>query len=166
MKENILRGVINPVAGSKQTVELKGMHALVQSHVATPSIYFSIDMNDPLTDYTSETAKDHLRIVRCEQKNGNRVVAAFDIAVYGKVKQHAQYLDVSVGPISEYWVRVVPLNELPPGEYALVEIDGKGTMNQFVWDFGVDPAAPPNPDVVEAGPDRDAPVLIQKPRKK
>jgi hypothetical protein len=166
MKKNILRGVINPIAGSKQTVELKGLHAKVQSHVLTPSIYFSIDTSDPLTDYNSETAKDHLRIVRCGEKDGNRIVAAFDIAVYGKVKQRTQYLESRVEPISEYWVRVAPSNELPPGEYALVEVDGKGAMNQFVWDFGIDPAAPPNADVLEPGPERGAPVLIEKPRGK
>jgi hypothetical protein len=166
IKKNILRGAINPIAGSKQTVELKGLHAQVQAHVPTPSIYFSIDASDPLTDYTSETAKDHLRIVRCEQKDGDRVVAAFDIAVYGKVKQRAQYLEARVEPISQYWVRVAPLNALPPGEYALVEIDGKGALNQFVWDFGIDPAAPPNLDVLESSPEKGAPVLIQKPRKK
>jgi hypothetical protein len=166
VKKNILRAVINPVAGSKQTVELKGLHAQVQAHVPTPSIYFSIDTTDPLTDYTSETAKDHLRIVRCEPKDGNRIVVAFDIAVYGKVNRRAQYLEASVEPISEYWVRVAPSNALPPGEYALVEVDGKGAMNQFVWDFGIDPSAPPNLDVLQAGPEKGAPVLIQKARKK
>jgi hypothetical protein len=166
VKKNILRGIINPVAGSKQTVELKGLHAKVQAHVPDPTIYLSIDTSDPLTDYTSETAKDHLRIVSCEQKDGNRVVAGFDIAVYGKVTKRAQYFEARVEPISEYWVRVAPLSALPPGEYALVEVDGKGAMNQFVWDFGVDPAAPPNADVLEASPERGAPVLIQKPGKK
>jgi hypothetical protein len=165
-KKNILRGMINPVAGSRQTVELKGMHAAIQAHVPTPSIYFSIDTSDPLTDYTSETAKDHLRIVRCEQKDANRIVTAFDIAVYGKVKQRAEYVAAAVETISRYWVKIVPSGALPQGEYALVEIDGKGAMNQFVWDFGVDPAAPPNPAVMEASPEKGAPVLIQKPHKK
>lgn len=166
VKKNILRGIISPVAGSKQTVELKGTHAAVQSHVPTPSIYFSIDTSDPLTDYTSETAKDHLRIVRCEPKDGNRVVTAFDIAIYGKVKQRSEFIEAQVEPVSQYWVKVEPSAALPAGEYALVEIDSKGAMNQFVWDFGIDPAAPPNASAMEATPDRNAPVLIQKQKKK
>ena len=39
-------------------------------------------------------------------------------------------------------------------------------MNQFVWDFGVNPAAKPNPVVIQANPEKSEPVLIQKPRKK
>src|SRR5262245_23073082 len=87
MGGNILRGIINPVASAKQMIELKGLHAVIQSHVADPSIYVSIDTEDPSTDYTPETAKDHFRIVRCEEKKGNRVVGVLNIAVYGKVKQ-------------------------------------------------------------------------------
>jgi hypothetical protein len=163
---NILRGVINPVAGPRQTVELKGLHARIQSHIPAPAIYFGVDANDPLTGYGSATAKDHLRIVRCEAKKGNRIVVALDIAMYGKVKQRAQYVEARVEPVSDYWVKVTPDSPLQPGEYALVELDNKGSMNQFVWDFGVNPAAPPNPAIVLANPEKSEPTLIQKPRKK
>jgi hypothetical protein len=147
-------------------VELKGLHARIQSHVPSPVIYFSIDPGDPLMGYSSATAKDHLRIVRCETKKGNRIVAAFNIAIYGKVKQRAQYVEARIEPVSDYWVKVAPAAPLPPGEYALVEFDDKGSMNQFVWDFGVNPAAAPNPAVVLTNPERGEPALIQKPRKK
>jgi hypothetical protein len=163
---NILRGIINPVAGPKQTVELKALHARIQSHISTPAIFFSIDANDPSVGYNSATAKDHLRIVRCDVKKGNRVVVAYDIAIYGKVKQRAQYMEAGIEPVSDYWVKVTPSSPLEPGEYALVELDDKGSMNQFVWDFGVNPAAPPNPATVLADPEKNEPVLIQKPRKK
>lgn len=163
---NILRGVINPIASSKQTVELQGLHARIQSHVSVPAIYFAIDTNDPLRGYSSATAKDHLRIVRCEAKKGNRIVVAFNIAVYGKVKQQAQYVEAKIELVSDYWVKITPSAPLPSGEYALVELDGKGSMNQFVWDFGVNPAAPPNPAIVLENPERNEPTLIQKPRKK
>ena len=40
MGRNILRSVINPLpTGPKQTVELKGPRANVQSHVRSPAIY-------------------------------------------------------------------------------------------------------------------------------
>lgn len=163
---NILRGVINPIAGSKQTVELQGPRARIQSHGRTPSIYFAVDITDPLTVYTSATAKDHLRIVRCENKKGNRLVATISIAVYGKVKLKAKFVEAKIEPVSDYWVKMTPLVPLQNGEYALVELDEKGSMNQFVWDFGVNPAAPPNPVLEPPSPEKAEPVLIERPRQK
>jgi hypothetical protein len=165
-KGNILRAVINPIAGPRQTVELKGPHAPIQSHESSPSIYFPIDPNDPSIGYDSKTASDHLRIVRCREAKGNRVVVAIDIAIYGKVKQQTDYIGSHVEAVSDYWVKVTPAVPLKPGEYALAEFDGKGAMNLFVWDFGVNPEASPNPDAVRAIPDRSEPVLIQKPKNK
>lgn len=162
---NILRGAINPVAGPKQTIELKELHARVQSHVPAPAIYLSIDPGDPSIGYNSESAKDHLRLIRCENKKGNRVVVRINIAIYGKVKQSALYVETRVEAVSEFWVRVTPAAPLQPGEYALVEFDDKGAMNQFVWDFGVNPSAPPNPVLTNFEPQKTEPVLIQKQRK-
>jgi hypothetical protein len=163
---NILRGVLNPIAGPRQTIELKGLHAHVQSHALLPVIFFPADPGDPSAGYSSSAAKDHLRIVRCGEKKGNRIVAALDIAIYGKVKQRADYIEVKVETLLGYWMKISPTVSLRPGEYALVEFDGKGRMNQFVWDFGVNPAAPLNPATVPSTPERDKPVLIRKSPKK
>ena len=164
MGGNILRGIINPVASAKQMIELKGLHAVIQSHVADPSIYVSIDPEDPSTDYTPETAKDHFRIVRCEEKKGNRVVGMLNIAVYGKVKQDARYVEIKVEPVSGRWVKVSPAAPLPSGEYALIELLGKQEINTFVWDFGVNAAAPANTGAVKPQPEKanEPPVLMKR----
>jgi hypothetical protein len=163
---NILRGAINPIAGSKQTIELEGPHAEVQSHILNPVIFVSIDPGDPLQGYTSATAKDHLHIVRCEIKNQKRIVGTVNIAIYGKVTQDAQFVETAVEPVSKYWVKVSPVLPLQPGEYALVEVEEKDAMNQFVWDFGVDPEAEPNVNVLRPSEEKDEPVLIQNTRNK
>jgi hypothetical protein len=134
--------------------------------VPEPSIYFAIDVSDPLMVYDSGTAMDHLRIVRCEKKKGNRVAATISIAIYGKVKQQAQYVEAKVEPVSEYWVKVMPARPLETGEYALVELDEIGDMNLYVWDFGVNPLATANPGAEQASPERPAPVLKEKPQKR
>jgi hypothetical protein len=120
--------------------------------------------DDPATSYGTGKANEHLRLVRCEEKKGNRIVGAVNIAVYGKVKQQAQYIDAKVTPVAALWVKITPSAPLPKGEYALVEILGKEGMNMFVWDFGVNPAAPAN--VRSAKPKQEEeqkpPVLQQR----
>lgn len=164
---NILRGAINPIASTKQTIELAGLHARVQSHVGDPQIYVALDSwGDPLTGYTPETAKEHFRIVRCQEKNGKRIVGVVNIAVYGKVKRDAAYVKTKVEPVSGHWVKVTPATPLPPGEYALVELLGKEGINTFVWDFGVNPASPENVSAQKQEPEKKhEPLVLQKRRK-
>ncbi len=163
---NILRGVLNPVSSSRQTIELKGPQARIQSHAAVPVFFFRTRTADIQTNSTPDTAKDRFRIVRCENRKGNRILTVYSIAVYGKVKQQTQYVEIRQETVSDYWEKITPAAPLQPGEYALVEVDEKGSMNLFVRDFGVNPEAPQNPVIEVENPDRSAPVLIQKPQKK
>jgi hypothetical protein len=160
---NILRAVINPVSSVKQVIELKGPHARIQSHVTDPSIYVSLDPDDSAAGYTPETASDHFRIARCEEKKGNRLVGALNIAIYGKVKQQADYLETKVEPVSGRWIRVRPATPLQQGEYALVELLGKN-INTYVWDFGVNPTAEANTAARQPEPERQSepPVLLKR----
>src|SRR5260221_5255715 len=49
-KGNIFRGAINPIASAKQTIELDGPHAPVQSHVGVPSLYINVEETPGPTD--------------------------------------------------------------------------------------------------------------------
>ena len=162
---NILRGAINPIASTKQTIELSGLNARMQSHVTDPTIYVALDSGgDPSAAYTPQTAKDHFRIVRCEGKKDKRVVGVINIAIYGKVNQNAAYIETNVEPLVGDWVKITPAKPLPPGEYALVELLGKQGINTAVWDFGVNPSAPSNTNVRREDPipDNQAPVLQKR----
>jgi hypothetical protein len=150
---NILRATINPIASAKQTIELPGAHAKVQSHVGDPYIYVFLDTEQD-SPYTSDPTKqqDHWRIVKLEDKKGNRLVGNVNIAIYGKAKEKTQFAPAAVTPVSGRWIKIAPEGLLPPGEYALVEMLGQEGINRFVWDFGVNPNAPANTGVWRAQP--------------
>src|SRR5437588_10905159 len=75
--KNILRAALNPLTlSSKQTIELKGNHARVQTHVPQPAMYVNIEnVNDNASpDTAASTPKtdtdqlpDRYRIIRMEE---------------------------------------------------------------------------------------------------
>jgi hypothetical protein len=171
-KSNVLRAAINPLAKAKQTIEIKGLRAQVQSHVPQPVIYVNIDMDrDPQTGSGAKDLSEHFRIVRATPKKDSRVVGAIEIAVYGKVSQKQDYVPTHAEPLTSEWIKVTPAKPLEPGEYALVEMLGKD-VNMYVWDFGVSPTAPENPRAWKPAPVRntetgtsESPVLNKRPPK-
>jgi hypothetical protein len=156
MKKNILRATINPLASAKQTIELPGPHAKVQSHVSVPSIYINIDSSQGSGSAagsraaTADVAKGSLppaerfKIIRAEVKGGKRIAGGIKVAVYGKVKADERFVPATVTPMTGGWVKLTPTEPLPPGEYSVAEMLGKEGMNLYVWDFGVNPSAPAN----------------------
>jgi hypothetical protein len=161
--KNVLHATVNPLASARQTIELPGAHARVQSHVGNPYIYVNLD-DDP-DDAAGKAAgaqapRERFRIVRAESdaKKNTRVVGAIRVAMYGKVSQQQKYVAATVEPFSGPWVKLTPAEPLPPGEYAVVELLGeKQEMNLYVWDFGVDPRAPANPNSWRAAPGANQP---------
>jgi len=155
MKRNILRAAVNPIASAHQTVEVPGKHAPVQSHVAVPALYVNLDRNEEgetpvLAPAASEKENeplplaDRFRIARLEAKGEKRVVGDIKVAVYGKISQDAKFVATTSQPMTGGWVKLTPTEELPVGEYAVVEMLAKEGMNLYVWDFGVNPNAPAN----------------------
>ena len=163
-KTNILRGAINPVAGLKQTIELDGPHAPVQSHVDVPSLYINVDaapnhpdLNDsprinqgpqqPQQGQQSQPPSeplDRYRIVLTTVKGGKRIVGDVKRQVTGKISQEQHFVKTTTTRVSGGWLKLTPTESLPPGEYALVEMMGTEGMNLYVWDFGVNPKAAAN----------------------
>lgn len=142
-KQNVLRSAINPVGSSKQSLELKDAHAKIQAHSGQPVIYVEIDQGP-----TDLQPGDRFRIVRAETKKDTRVVGNLKISFTGKASQEGNYIPANIESIGKgQWLKVTPAKELLPGEYALVEMLGPQEMNLYVWDFGVNPQAPANPNV-------------------
>jgi hypothetical protein len=174
MKGNILRAAINPIASSKQTIELAGLHAAIQSHATLPSIYVNVAQQDqdanagskgPQQPQQPEQAQqpwDRFKIVRLQSKQDKRIVGNIKIAVYGKVSQQGDFVDTRAEQLTGGWVKVTPTQPLVAGEYAVVETLGKEGMNLYVWDFGVNPSAPANAQVIK--PEASAVPAPDKPK--
>jgi hypothetical protein len=185
MGKNILRSVINPLpTGPRQTVELKGSRARVQSHTESPAIYVDINFDsDSDSDATSARSSDaddkndvplidRFKIVRLQQKDDVRVVSNLKIALTGHMKEHRDLVDTISSAVSKDWLKLVPAQPLEPGEYALIEMLNAKQMNLYVWDFGVDPNAPANATAWKPAPVKplptgtdDSPILHPPPKK-
>jgi hypothetical protein len=148
-KKSVLRTAINPVGSSKHSFELKGPHANIQSHVPSPALYVDIDegaLNDvPLAS--------RFRIARADVKKDVRVVGNLKVTFTGKTSQEGNFIPANVEKVGTgEWVKIKPVQDLPPGEYAVVEMLGAEEMNLYVWDFGVNRQAPANPNIWRPAP--------------
>jgi hypothetical protein len=153
---NVLHGVINPVGGSKHTIELPGARSNLQVHAALPTIYVNLNSNEG-EDQPADNGKkpaaqlpwDRFRIVNAQVKGDKRIVGAIKIAVYGKASQEEQVVPADAEQLAAGWIKLTPKAPLTPGEYAVAELLGKEGMNSFVWDFGMHPDAPANMSVIK-----------------
>jgi hypothetical protein len=168
-KGNIFRDAITPLAGLKQVIELDGTHAAMQSHVDVPSLYINIDDNpDESRSANGKTSSkssaqpqqpeqpeqpepavvpfDRFRIVRAEIKNGKRIMGNLKVSATGKVSQDQHFVKATIDRLHGGWFKVTPSEPLVPGEYVLIETAANQAINLEVWDFGVNPKAPANPN--------------------
>lgn len=148
-KKSVLRAAINPLAGNKRAFEIKGEHAQIQSHLPRPAIYIDIDEGTP----NEAALADRFRVVRTVVKKDARVVGNVKVGVGGKVSEQIGSLPVSVSKLGTgQWIKLIPSQDLAAGEYAIVEMLTPTEMNLYVWDFGVNPNAPVNPNTWQPVP--------------
>jgi hypothetical protein len=160
LAESAKHGVFRAaLSGGKQTIELKGPHARIQAHATLPAIYINPDQGQdqfetPPVPVQAELPWDRFHILRLQPKPDKRIVGEIKISASGKASQGQNFVETTAEKLTGGWVKVTPKNELAPGEYAVVEVLGKEGMNTYVWDFGVDAAAPENAAAIKP----DAPI--------
>jgi hypothetical protein len=161
VKRNVLHAAINPISGSKHTIELAGPSAKIQIHASLPAVYINLEAEDEDAANQQSAAElpwDRFRILRVQVKGDRRIVSVIKTTVTGKVSQENDGIAATAQQLGEGWVKLTPKAPLEPGEYALSEMLGKQGMNSYVWDFGVHPDAPANLSVI-----RPEPSEIKKP---
>lgn len=142
----------------RDKLEIAGPHAPVQVHVALPVLYVKLGQRPAVA--SQEELANRFRILRVQLKRNRRIVGAIRISYTGMAKPEEQnFIPVRIKQISGGWLEVIPGIPLPMGEYALVEIsDSRKEMNlnmqaiyvpDNIWDFGVNPAAPANPQAIK-----------------
>jgi hypothetical protein len=182
-KGNILRQTVNPLASSKQKIEIPGMHSKVQVHVARPAVYLNVDDTNPGHSANEDKTDDALlmpppkperyRFLRMQAGKDSRVVGNLKVKFTGKMEQEQSFIPTKGEAIGGGWIKITPEQDLVPGEYAVVEMLGQKEFNLYVWDIGVNPSAPDNPtawkpEVARQEQPKDqsseAPVLNKRPK--
>jgi hypothetical protein len=129
--KNLLKRSIIPIASQVQTIELKGAAAKVRIHSPSPAIYVDVE-NDQGT-----MPGDSFQLVRLQRKKDLRVVAKNTAGVRGQNVTET-FLHSRAEKFSGDWWKVIPLDNLTPGEYAIVTSASGADGNGLVWDFGVE----------------------------
>ena len=131
---NMLRHAVNPFASVLLTLELKGREARVRIHSPGPVLYVDID------DETGTVPGERYRIVRLAADKGRnlRVVGRDKVSMKGNEQASYQVVKTRAEKFSGDWWKVVPVEALAPGEYAVVIGSDSQETNADVWDFGVE----------------------------
>jgi hypothetical protein len=173
-KKTFFQGV---VVGSNAKIVLTGVHASIQAHAPVPSLYVNAGGGPPEdADQSSSPPSsssppqqaalswDRFRIVSVESMQDKRVVGRVDVSGKGKSKDQQDIVKTTDEQLTGGWVKLTPVDPLPPGEYALVELLGDEGMNLYVWDFGENSQAPENKNVIQPQPQAPAqpPTLQQR----
>ena len=151
---------LNPLAGSRATLELDGAHAKVHLHVNDPAIYLSLNAPADTAEVTTHamtvntgsarevagrkhgahSATSGFAIVRVDERHAVRFVGAIHMSPSSKVTQDEDVIPANVDVLEgSHWLKITPAGTLTIGEYALVEILSASDINPSVWDFRVDP---------------------------
>lgn len=156
---------LNPLAGSKSSIELAGAHAKAHLHVNDPDIYVSLEGRDVdqvvshamtvktvgVQDMSHRKHGAHspdsgFAIVKVDERREVRIIGAIHVSPTGTVTQSEDVIPTKVEVLpGKHWLKLKPATGLTMGEYALVEIISPSDISQSVWDFRVDPRMGDNP---------------------
>jgi len=157
---------LNPLAGSKASIELAGAHARAHLHVNDPEIFVSLEGRDDVEQVVSHamtvktagaqepshrkhgahSPQSGFAIVKVDERREVRIIGAIHVSPTGTVTQSEDVIPTKVEVLpGKHWLKLTPETTLKMGEYALVEIISPSDISQSVWDFRVDPRMGDNP---------------------
>jgi len=127
--ERIISGV--PLIPSKAHIEIPGKSAKLRLHSGDPEFYFR----------TADGREPSVTLLRAGVKGDKRELETMTTNIVGQSSYKGDEQQLLVWDAANSLYRLSVEQNLPPGEYALVERTSEG-VELYVWDFGVDAAAP------------------------
>ena len=137
----------------KTSIEVEGATASVRLHDPHLSIYIRgfEDNSQDAAPAKNTSTQTELAIVKVEPKKDRRIISTIAFTQFtGTAKRNNESIAFTVQKVDHSdWQKIVPDGPLPPGEYALMCMPrGQNLLPSQIFDFGVDPDAPANPDAV------------------
>ncbi|MBI3668399.1 MAG: hypothetical protein HY237_01255 [Acidobacteria bacterium] len=96
-----------------------------------------------------------MELIRAQVKGDARLIELLSTQITGQRSSKRATISVERWKVARGVYRYTLSQPLAPGEYALAEILPEG-MNLYVWDFGVDAAAPAAPQKAPARPPQES----------
>jgi len=150
-----------PIVPGKVTVTIPGNRASLRLRTNTPEFYLREAPPDP--DATSSIRKSSrpgengpdVVLVRTKVSHNNRQLESISTLFGEEMNRNRSEVALQRWEVAQGLYRFTLGETLTPGEYAIAEVLPDG-LNYYVWDFGVDPAAPANSFVWTARPTEPA----------
>jgi hypothetical protein len=175
------KGTINPASSPHRITDIPRERSDIQLHVPDPVFYVRIagaHNDEPVTGGGGFTVNTHgasgratpsggdansgYVIERVDVRTDARIVDSFRIGLLGTGQQQRDIIEMKSEILpGGHWMKLTPLQPLDFGEYALIEVLGRDTVNLDVWDFGIHSDAKENVEAIHPEPKR-APSLERR----
>jgi len=149
-KSSILRTagqVVVPIVPGKKTVLLTGAHATVRLRNITPEFFLREPPFDPEIDSKIQRSSrpgesgPEVELLRVKVGRNSREIESIGTLFGEEMSVNRNLISIQQWDVAKNVYRFTLSEPLTPGEYVLAEMLPDG-LNLFVWDFGVDAAAP------------------------
>ncbi len=171
----VVKGEVNLASSPHDLLFLKEERADVQVHVPDPVFYvrlegkgeadtagggsFTVDTGGQTGRATPDggSPQSEYIIEQLDVRRGQRAVESFQPGQLGTGRLGADVIEMQAESLpGGVWLRLKPKRPLAFGEYALIEVLGRRTINLNTWDLGVHPTAKDNDEAIRPEPKKPA----------
>jgi len=150
VKSSVLRTagqIMVPVVPGKKTIVLPGAHATLRLRNITPEFFLREPPFDPEAPSAIQRSSrpgesgPEVQLIRVKVGRNSRQIESIGTLLGEEISVNRNSVSIQEWEVAKNVYRFTLSEPLIPGEYVLAELLPDG-LNLFVWDFGVDGAAP------------------------